>query len=438
MTQSTNFFDNPSFNNFYFESNFPMVELNFERENIKPTKEMKTAVVNALDDKRPYKKLIEVFDTFGYLLSQELILGQKLYRSCNIREKTDLFSKQLEIEKNYSSELFDLWEDYVDYVEFDEKYLMSINGEAVRKTDIEKWLNKHLKQDFKLLRIIYRSKLLPLYEIFDEPISRQIKSVLGIDNLPKILMTGIIQIYENIKYYNVDFPFHLGSCNYHIFAKVTKSNKESFDVIDKTIVRIRSGNHTGFFAIIENFDEINDINPEDLQIMWILVGFPDEINFYSLYTRELSILSMENQDIDNGKTSVLVDVPENLPENSRIVVSFEYPLSSDYLITKNNKIELKIDSNLYDDTYLEGMDLKPDNGPENESEADEVESGSESDEVGSGFGIESEFSSIDTEYKIIFPFYSYIFTFNKEFIEADISTSKYKFIYLKAIGSLIS
>ncbi|CAG8815919.1 24153_t:CDS:1, partial [Cetraspora pellucida] len=41
-------------------------------------------------------------------------------------------------------------------------------------------------------------------------------------------------------------------------------------------------------------------------------GFPDEINFYSLYTRELSILSMENQDIDNGKISVLVDVPENL------------------------------------------------------------------------------------------------------------------------------
>ncbi|CAG8793562.1 22881_t:CDS:2 [Cetraspora pellucida] len=194
MTQSTNFFDNPSFSNFYFESNFPLVELNSERENIKPTKEMKTAVVNALNDKRPYKKLIEIFDTF---------------------EKIDLFSQQLEIEKNYSSELFDLWEDYV---EFDEKYLMSINGEAVRKPDIEKCLNKHLKQDFKLLRIIYRSKLLPLYEIFGEPISRQIKSVLGIDNLPKILMTGI----------------------------VTKSNKESFDVIDKTIVRIRSGNHTGF------------------------------------------------------------------------------------------------------------------------------------------------------------------------------------------------
>ncbi|CAG8517229.1 9965_t:CDS:2 [Cetraspora pellucida] len=279
---------------------------------------MKTAVVNALNDKRPYRKLIE---------------------------KTDLFSQQLEIEKNYSSEIFDLWEDYA---EFDEKYLMSINGEAVRKTDIEKWLNKHLKQDFKLLRIIYRSKLLPLYEIFGEPISPQIKSVLGIDNLTKILMTGI----------------------------VTKSNKESFDVIDKTIVRIRSGNHTGFFTIIEKFDEINDINPEDLQIMWMLVGFPDEINFYSLYTRELSILSMEYQDIDNDKTSVLVDVPENLPENSRIVVSFEYPLSSDYLITKNNKIELKLDSNLYDNTYLEGMDLKPDNGPENEFEADEVESAS--------------------------------------------------------------
>ncbi|CAG8580985.1 24496_t:CDS:2, partial [Racocetra persica] len=390
MIQSKNFNYNSFFNNLYFQADFPLIELNFERDTIKLTKEIKTAVDNALNNERPYQELIKVFNTFGYLLSLKVILGQKLYRSCILQKRLDLVDEQIEFKENYSSELDKLFILWKDQYGFDEKYLMSINGKVVRKNDIEKWLNEHLRQDFKLLRIIDQSELVPLYELFEEPIRGNIKSILGIDNLPKILMTGVVQIVKGVNYYNVDFPCHLESSNYHIFANITRSNKHSFDVIDEAIVKIRSGSRTGFLARIENFYEINDINPENLQIMWMLIGFPDEINFYSPYTRELSIISMEIQNVDSGKTSVLIDVPENLPANSRIVLSFEYPLSNDYSKTQDGKIELKIDYNPFDNndsTYSEGtmpgnepeIDVHEDDNVESESENDNIESESEND-----------------------------------------------------------
>ncbi|KAF0468080.1 Pkinase-domain-containing protein [Gigaspora margarita] len=429
MIQSTDIFNNMPLYNFYFEVDFPKVELNFERETIRPTEKMRIAVENALNNKRPYQELIKVFDKFGYLLSKKLILGQKLFKTCILsQEKLSFVSQQIEIEKNYSSELDKLFILWKNLYNFDEEYLMTIN-EAVNKNDIKNWLNEHLKPDFKLLQVIGWGELVPLYEIFENSISHQIKSILAIDNLPKILMTGVIQIVKDVKNYHVNFPSYLGSNNYQIFAKVTRSNKQNFDVIDEAIVKIRSGNRTGFLAIIEKFDKINDINPKDLQIMWMLVGFPDEINFYSLNTREISVLCMENQDIDNNETSIFISVPENLPKNSRIVLSFEYPLSSDYLKIQDDKIELKIDYN-----------LKSEND-EIESESESYYEGSESDDgVGSGSenDDESEYLGINAEYNIKYPFYSYIYTFDREFIKADISTSKCKNIYLKAIGSLIS
>ncbi|CAG8514633.1 9744_t:CDS:2 [Dentiscutata erythropus] len=439
MAQSKNLLNyNRSFNNFYFEADFPLVELNFERETIKLTKEINILVDNALNNERPYQELIRVFNTFGYLLSLKIILGQKLRRSCILQKKLDLLDQKIEFKENYSSELDKLFILWKDQYGFDEKYLMSINGKVVKINDIEKWLNEHLKQDFKLLQIISQSEFVPLYEFFEEPIRGNIKSILGIDNLPKILMTGVVQIIKNINYYNVDFP-HLESSNYHIFAKVTKSNKYSFDVIDEAIVKIRSSNRTGFLAIIEKFDGINDKNTENLQIMWMLIGFPDEVNFYSPHTRSLSILSMEIQDVDNEKTSVLINVPENLPENSRIVLSFE-PDSESEIDTYENRSEInKVESRSEDDgvesrSEDDGVEIGSEDydADESGSEDDGIESRSESDEFEDGAEIvyesdsdESEYSNIDTEYKIKNSLYSYIFIFDQEFIKADVSTSKF-------------
>lgn len=427
MMQSTTFLnDNSSFNNVHFEVNFPKVELNLEKINIKPTEAIKMAIDNALKNEKPYQELIKVFDTFGYLFSRNFILGQKLYKSSVLRQKSLNTDDQLEIElkieeffENYSSKLDDMLRKYG----FDATYLLSMNGEAIKINDIEKWLNEHSKS----LQVISRSELIPVYEIFEDPISYKIKKVLGIDNQQKILMTGITQFIENTKYYHIDFYSHLESCNYHIFAKVVRhTNNGLVDTLDKAIVKIHSKNRTGFFAAIESFNEINNIDPTYLQIVWILVGFPDEINFYSIHTRKLSLLSMELQNITlkNDQESVLLNVPKELPKNSIMTLSFEYPLLINNLEVKNGKIELNIDYNLSnnDNCY---EDVKSENNKYGDIESESVES--ESDES------EDEHS----EYVIQYTLCSCVFVSDEEFIEADISTSKYKNIYLKSMGLLI-
>ncbi|CAG8531819.1 7906_t:CDS:2, partial [Dentiscutata heterogama] len=341
MMQSTTFLnDNSSFNHVHLEVKFPKIELNFEKKNIKPTEEIKISINNALKNEKPYQELIKVFDTFGYLLSQKLILGQKLYKSCVSLQKPSSTDNQQEIEltieeffENYLSKLDNMSKKYG----FNATYFISINGEAIRINGIEKWLNEYSK----LLQVIGRSELLPVYEIFEESISCKIQSILGIDNQKKILMTGVTQFVENTKYYHMDFPSNLESCNYQIFAKVIRyTNKELMGTIDNAIVKIHSKSRTGFFVAIENINGIN-VDPIDLQIMWILVGFPDEINFYSVHTRELVVLSMEDQNItlEADKKTVIINVPKELPKNSIMTLSFEYPLS-------NNNLEIQDGKNL--------------------------------------------------------------------------------------------
>ncbi|CAG8583431.1 15495_t:CDS:2 [Dentiscutata erythropus] len=407
MLQSAFFLnDDLSFNHVHFEVNFPKIELNFEKKNIKPTEAIKIAIDNALKNEKPYQELIKIFDTFGYLLAQKYILGQKLYNSCVPLQKISSIDNQLEIEElfeNYPSKLDDMLKKHG----FDTSYLISMNGEAVKINDVEKWLNEHSK----LLQVISRSELLPVYEIFDESTSYKIQSILGIDNqkrIKRILMTGIVQIIKNTKYYHIDFPSNLESCNYHIFAKIIRhTNEELIDTVDKTVVKIYSKNKTGFLAAIENINEIKNIDPADLQIMWILVGFPDEINFYSVHTRELSVLSVEDQNItlEDNKKSILINVPKELPRNSIMTLSFEYPLFRNNLEIQDGKIELNID-------YFSSK-----NGASSEDVM------SENDKSGDVESESDESEDEDSEYVIKYPC---IFASDNEFIEADISTSKCK------------
>ncbi|CAG8766450.1 12927_t:CDS:2, partial [Racocetra persica] len=328
MLKSNILNDNLCFDHVQFEVYYPKIELNLNKETIKPAKEIKKSCGQC-----------------------KLILGQKLYRT-SVRTP-DLDEQRLEIKKNFFQnylsnieELFVLW-DY--QYRFDETYLMTKEGKSIEKNNVEKWVADNSKQDFKLLRIINRSKFIPLYEIFEKPISRQIKTILGIDNLPKILMTGIVQVIKDVKYYKINFSSNLGSSNYYIFAKLTSSNKQSFD---KTIVNIQSESKKGFLAIIETFDEIKCIDTTDLQIIWMLIGFPDEINFYSMRTRDLSLLSMESKEIildKHNNKRVVISVPKNLPKGSIMALSFEYPLFSNDLTIRDDKIRLDIDCSLYDD-----------------------------------------------------------------------------------------
>ncbi|CAG8485476.1 712_t:CDS:2 [Scutellospora calospora] len=395
------------------------VVLDFERETMRPTEELTTAINKALNNQRPYQELIKVFIQYGYILSQKIILGEKLYETLHLSLQEQNFNGQkLEIKELFLvklsklSKLDELFTLLKSNYGFDIKYLMSTYGEAIKKEDIKKWIEVYFEQDFKTLQIINQDKLFPLYKIFKEPICSEIESILGINNENKILMTGIEQIIEDTKYYHISFSDHLNSSNYQIFAKIVRINENSNEAIsiDIAFVKIQSETRTGFLAIIENFDRIKNIDLSELHIMWMLVGLPDEINFFSIHTRKLSILSMENRQIESKEASILLKIPENFSQTSIISLSFEYLLTFDKILSQKHEIKLDIDY-----------------GPSNSNIYSNESSGSESDDA-------SNNSEESQESIIKYSLNSCIFISEEVFIEADIPRSKNKLIYVKAMG----
>ncbi|CAG8684153.1 16812_t:CDS:1, partial [Dentiscutata erythropus] len=158
------------------------------------------------------------------------------------------------------------------------------------------------------LQIINWCDLCPLYEIFDNPLRKDVESILGIDCYDvkeKVLMTGIVPIEKDIDYYRINFfpdgTNHLKSNNYQIFGNLIKTDGKP---VDKVIVDFKSTNVYGFSAIIETFlpsskylfimlqyiDCYINYNLQhqnissnkffvNSQIVWILVGIPKEVGF---------------------------------------------------------------------------------------------------------------------------------------------------------------
>ncbi|CAG8648362.1 12128_t:CDS:2 [Gigaspora margarita] len=413
MMQSINLCNDSSVNDIRLEIKCQRIILNIEKEAIQPTENIKIAVNNALKSQEPYQKLIKVFNIYGYFLSQEIILGEKLYEmSYNSLNEIVNDNEPFKIDLSKLDKLFtSLKTKY----KLDASYLMSSCGEAVKKEDTKKWIEDYYKKSFKTLQIINRDKLFPIYEIFEPQICCEIESILGIKNENKILMTGIIQIIENTKYYHESFPVRLNSSNYQIFANIVRTNEQSNNAINEAFVKIQSATKTGFLAIIENFDKIRNIEPVELQIMWMLTELPNEINYFSVHTRKLSILSMKHQEIESEKSSILLDIKDDYPKTSRIALSFEFLLSQDKSTDKENQIKLNIDYGpLYND--ISSDDIKYEN---NESGSDDYSSNT---------------SEESQERVVKYSLYSCIFVSDEESIKTDISTNGEKYINMKTIG----
>ncbi|CAG8727266.1 20210_t:CDS:2, partial [Cetraspora pellucida] len=293
---------------------------------------------------------------------------------------------------------------------FNATYLMSLLGEAVKKDNAKKWIEKYFKQDFKTLQIISQDKLVPLYEIFEKSIRCEIESILGIKNENKILMTGITQIIKNTRYYHISFPDRLNSSNYLIFAKIVRINGKQNYAIDTVFVKIQSATKTGFLAIVENLGKIEKVDPVELQIMWILIGLPNEIDFFSIHTRKLSVLRVEHREIEPNERSISLDIPENCSKTLIMALSFEFLLNRDKVTNQGKKIKLNIENKVCSEELLP-----------------------ESSEFGGGDDDLSDTSEESQGYDIKHSLYSCIFVPEDDFIEADISNNRTKYINMKAM-----
>ncbi|CAG8446450.1 4783_t:CDS:2, partial [Gigaspora rosea] len=120
------------------------------------------------------------------------------------------------------------------------------------------------------------NELYTLYEIFDQPLRQEIEFVIGVSN------------QSNIK--------------------------------ERVLV-------AGAFPISDPpFSEQIFI---DLIVIWILVGIPANVGFFSTDTRKIDIVGLGNTSLTvtskSNNYSILLKVPENVPQSSILVTSFKFP-----------------------------------------------------------------------------------------------------------------
>ncbi|CAG8788639.1 23063_t:CDS:2, partial [Gigaspora margarita] len=372
-------------------------EMVFEDEEIKPSMTFESSVKEALNHYNPYRKLIEIFENYGYFFPRKITFGHKLYRICNLIVKNNLPKQYTRwIDFNDSIEYNKILRDWDSLVrlesDFDTSYLASIDGDDILIDDIQEWLSL-LKHDPDSSQVINWKELYPLYKILDEYQQAEIEFILGIDDQTekigikeRVLITGVVPVEASIYEYRVKFSDILSSSNYKMFGKLVMQNGK---VIDLASIKFQSMNIFGFSVIIENFDMTKEFR--NFQIVWMLIGLPSEIGFYSLDTRNIPILALNSYQFTCIEHSyIILKVPENLPENSIMCTNFIYPIS-DYETKFTASIQ-----NYQDDEILIEISVNE----ENEKHHEPVNHGYESDVDNDESEIPKEIYNKESKYLI--------------------------------------
>ncbi|KAF0449750.1 kinase-like protein [Gigaspora margarita] len=324
----------------YLEIKYPQAEIDFKKEQI---------------------------ESFSELYAM-IIVGYKLYRMSSIiaKDSLELTTQEIDFDvKDFTKceNILNKWECYITPHDFDAIYLVSIDGETIMRNELDTWMADCLKNSLDSLRIINWKELYPLYEIFDESLQKNIKSILGIDDIAKtygvkekVLITGVIPIEDCAYQYRVKFPVNFKSNNYQMFGNLVKSDGKP---ISKAVIKFKSTNKYGFSANIENFETAESMR---LQINWILIGIPAEVGFFSTNTRDIDIINFDSTlitPITNANNwNVIFKVPKGLLSGSILFTSFTYPLSNyapNFIATiksyNDEKREIKI--NVYNPDFTD-------------------------------------------------------------------------------------
>ncbi|KAF0437569.1 hsp70 family protein [Gigaspora margarita] len=301
----------------------PHAELVFEK--IKPSEELNDLIKDSLESNNPYDKLMDIFKSHGYFLYEKVIFGYKLSKVCYLITKNGQESNTKFIDFNDFTACNDILNEWENLIRpyFDVSYLTLINGNTVKKDNLQEWVS-NLKSNEPLQ--VIDLKLFPLYQIIDKSLQEEIELILGIDDQTKVLkvkervlITGTVSISASTHYYRVRFPETLKSSNYKIFGKLVSQNNP----VDSAVIKFQSTSISGFSVIIENFNIA-----EDSQIVWILIGLPSEIGYYSRDTRKIRLLSLNDNQFKYEKNlSIPLEVPKNLPAGSIICTNIIYPPS---------------------------------------------------------------------------------------------------------------
>jgi TPR repeat protein len=300
--------DDLSYNDCNFLVRFERYEIHTNRDCIKPSDEFIRAINEALENMKPFKALHDVFDEYGHVFPQKIILGRSFKRSitktCDIPKRIDL--------------KFESLEQYLDKLNI--SYLLTRRGNIIEKNELLD-LMQNLNDD---LEIVELDNIIPLYKILDGQQQEKIDNIINNykrDNY-KIIMTGIADLKDldnnNAEHYKrINIQSSLEDENYEVIGSII-SEKENKKLEEEFLLNFRLYDFNGFSVMIKTLKKTH-IKIEECYILWMIIGIPSK----------LSVLSPKNQDLQVKYKDALILQPNQLN------IKMPIPLSLGYTIVVN-------------------------------------------------------------------------------------------------------
>ncbi|CAG8724934.1 8560_t:CDS:1, partial [Funneliformis mosseae] len=334
-------------------------EILINKDHIKPLKEFTAAIDKALDDMKPYKALQDIFNEYGNLFPQRIVLGRSLkitQSKPNINEKINLMPSIFKTLRPILNNL-------------NISYLLTQKGNVIYVNESLLDWTQNINNNNNL-EIIEYSDIISFYDILELKQKRKIDMILE-NNDFKIIMTGIatlqdldnhnLEHYKRVNLQNLDQPLECN--NYEVFGSiVTKNNLKTDDF--SVIFSLYDVN--GFSAMITTLKNTTNLDITECYILWMIIGNPSDLSIFSPKNREFQVnCTKEPITLDHENPFLRIQSPCRLSREYVIFVNANYR-STNYK-PKNiiklvgwsyNCIEFQIIESVYDDSKLNDSDPK--------------------------------------------------------------------------------
>ncbi|PKC13542.1 hypothetical protein RhiirA5_496063 [Rhizophagus irregularis] len=293
-----------SHNDYNFLIKFEQYEIHINGDHIKSSTEFEQAINNALNNMKPFKALHDVFDEYGHVFPQKIILGRSFKR--NITTTYDISNRI-----DFKSETL---ESYLDKLNI--SYLLTRSGNIIENHELLD-LMQNLNDD---LEIIELDNIISLYEILDKEQQGKINNIITKykqDN-HRIIMSGITDLKDldnnNTDHYKrINIQPSLEDENYEVIGSIISKKKNS--KLEEFLLKFGLYDFNGFSAMIKTLKNTN-IKIEECYILWMIIGIPSK----------LSVLSPRNHDLQVKYESVTLQ-PNQIKMKAPISLSQEYIIS---------------------------------------------------------------------------------------------------------------
>ncbi|GBC10195.1 hypothetical protein RclHR1_09420003 [Rhizophagus clarus] len=272
--------DVESYKDFYYILiKFEHYEIILDENNVKPTNEFEQIIEKALSSMRPLKELHRIFNEYGHLFSQRVILG----RSLKVILPDSSSYKELDNVNDINVMLKSL-------DNLNVSYLLTQKGESIEKDDLSDWI----KDTNDNLEVIEFDNIIPLYKILKIEQQKKIDDILDkfndLQNF-RIIMTGITDLKDLdnnddlMHYKRIDIETSLEDENYEVFGSIISKN---YSKLDNIYINFGLYDFNGFYAIIKK-SKITNIDLKNCYVSWMIVGKPSQLSVFSPNNRDFQV-----------------------------------------------------------------------------------------------------------------------------------------------------